>query len=102
MADVQWLKPPACLLLVEGPTDKQVVRNLRKRFRGERSIPTIDGIPKHCRKFSEKKTTRAQVHAWLATRETPGFMGSVVGEDDLEVDGPVVTRFADWLRTLFG
>lgn len=211
MADFEWPKSPARLLLVEGPTDKQVVRNLRKRFRGKRSIPTfeiretggvdnllsvieaeidvpgrralgilvdandtpadrwnavtervrrvrpdmkpgnpvregtiiggspdvgiwlwpdnqsegeledfvagmipnddpvwplsrkyIDGIPKHCRKFAEKKTTRAQVHAWLATRETPGFIGSVVGEDDLEVDGALVTRFANWLRKLFG
>ena len=211
MVDSELLKSPARLLLVEGPTDKQVVRNLRKRFRGQRSIPTfeiremggickllsvieaeidvpgrralgiladandapadrwnavterirrarpdtetgnpvqegtiiggrpdvgiwlwpdnqsegeiedfvagmipnddpvwplsrkyIDGIPKHCRKFAEKKTTRAQVHAWLATRETPGFMGSVVGEEDLEVDGPSVTRFANWLRKLFG
>ena len=211
MVDFEWPKSPARLLLVEGPTDKQVVRNLRKRFRGEQSIPTfeiretggidnllsvieaesdvpgrralgilvdandasadrwnavterlrrarpdmepgnpvregtiiggrpdvgiwlwpdnhshgeiedfvagmipngdpvwplsrryIDGIPKHCRKFAEKKTTRAQVHAWLATRETPGFMGSVVGGDDLEVDGALVTRFVDWLRKLFG
>ena len=211
MAGVDWSKPPARLLLVEGPTDKQVVGNLRKRFRGRRSIPAfdiremggvdnllsvieagidvpgrralgilvdandtpadrwnavtervrrarpdmkpgspvregtiiggspdvgiwlwpdnrsegeledffagmipnddpvwplsrqyIDGIPRHCRKFAEKKTTRAQVHAWLATRETPGFMGSVVGEDDLEVDGELVARFANWLRKLFG
>ena len=42
MAGSESLKPPARLLLVEGPTDKQVVRNLRKRFRGERSIPAFD------------------------------------------------------------
>ena len=42
MADSELLKPPARLFLVEGPTDKQVVRNLRKRFRGERSIPAFD------------------------------------------------------------
>ena len=211
MANLEWLESPACLLLVEGRTDKQVVRSLRKRFCGARRIPTfevrdtggvdkllsmieaeidvpgrralgilvdandtptdrwnavterlrrarpdmklrnpvregtiirgspdvgiwlwpdnhspgeledfiagmipnddpvwplsrkyIDGIPEHCRKFTRKKTTRAQVHAWLAARETPGFMGSVVGEDDLEVDGELVTRFANWLRSLFG
>ena len=62
MAGSESLKPPARLLLVEGPTDKQVVR----------------------------------------IRETPGFMGSAVGEDDLEVDGAFVTRFANWLRMLFG
>lgn len=30
---------PARLLLVEGPSDKRVIRNLRKRFRGGQSIP---------------------------------------------------------------
>ena len=42
MADSELLKPPARLLLVEGLTDKQVVGNLRRRFRSERSIPTFD------------------------------------------------------------
>lgn len=211
MDDSDWSKPPTRLLLVEGPSDKQVVRSLRKRFRGKHSIPEfeireargvdrllsvieaeidvpgrialgvlvdandavaerwnavtgrircarpdmrlgnpmtdgtiirgspdvgiwlwpdnesqgeledfvgrmipnsdpvwplstkyIGGIPKEYRRFAEKKTMRAKVHAWLATRETPGFMGSTVGEDDLEVDGALVTRFANWLRNLFG
>ena len=62
----------------------------------------IDGIPQHCRKFAEKKTTRAKVHAWLATRETPGFVGSVVGEGELRSDGVLVTQFVGWLRKLFG
>ena len=202
---------PACMLLVEGHSDKQVVRNLRKRFRGARSIPAfeirqeggfdkllpvieaeidapgrkslgilvdandtpakrwdavterirrarpsmkigdpapegiivggtpkvgiwlwpdnqshgeledfvagmipnddpvwpssesyIDDIPIRYRKFAKKKTTRAKVHAWLATRETPGYIGSVVGdEDELLTDGMLVTRFSDWLRKLF-
>ena len=210
MDDSDWSKPPTRLLLVEGPSDKQVVRSLRKRFRGKHSIPEfeiretrgvdrllsiieaeidvpgrialgvladandavaerwnavtgrircawpdmklgspvtdgtiirgrpdvgiwlwpdndsqgeledfvgqmipnsdpiwplskkyIEGIPEEYRRFAEKKTMRAKVHAWLATRATPGFMGSAVGEDDLEVDGALVTRFADWLRKLF-
>ena len=211
MDDFHWSKPPPRLLLVEGPSDKQVVRSLRKRFRGKHSIPEfeikdmrsvdsllsvieaevdvpgrialgvlvdandavverwnavtgrircarpdmrlgnpvtdgtivrgspdvgiwlwpdneslgeledfvarmipnndpvwplsrryIGGIPKEYRKFTAKKTMRAKVHAWLATRETPGFMGSAVGESDLEVDGALVARFVDWLRKLFG
>ena len=211
MDHFDWSKPPTRLLLVEGPSDKQVVRGLRKRFRGKHSIPEfeikearsvdsllsvieaeidvpgrmalgvlvdandavaerwnavterirrarpdmrlgnpvtdgtiirgspdvgiwlwpdnesqgeledfvgrmiptndpvwslsrqyIGGIPKEYRKFTAKKTMRAKVYAWLATRETPGFMGSAVGEGDLEVDGPLVTRFVDWLRNLFG
>lgn len=211
MDDSDWSKPLTRLLLVEGPSDKQVVRSLRKRFRGKHSIPEfeireargvdrllsvieaeidvpgrialgvlvdandavadrwsavterircarpdmrlenpvtdgtivrgspdvgiwlwpdnesqgeledfvgrmipnsdpvwplsrkyIGDIPKEYRRFSEEKTMRAKVHAWLATRETPGLMGSAVGEDVLEVDGALVTRFADWLRNLFG
>ena len=211
MDHIDWSKPPTRLLLVEGPSDRQAVQNLRKRFRGKHSIPEfvikearsvdrllsiieaeidvpgrialgilvdandavaerwnavterircarpdmspgnpvtdgtilkgspdvgiwlwpdnesegeledfvarmipnddpvwplsrqyIGDIPKEHRKFTAKKAVRAKVHAWLATRETPGFMGSAVGEGDLEVDGPLVTRFVDWLRNLFG
>ena len=61
----------------------------------------IDGIPKEDRKFTEKKTQRAKLHAWLATREDPRFMGAAIGAYDLEVDGSLSTTFADWLRQLF-
>ena len=61
----------------------------------------IDGIPKEDRKFTEKKTQRAKLHAWLATREDPRFMGAAIGAYDLEVDGNLSTTFADWLRQLF-
>ena len=42
MNDSDWSKPPTRLLLVEGPSDKQVVRRLRKRFRGKHSIPEFE------------------------------------------------------------
>ena len=211
MDDFDWSRPPTRLLLVEGPSDKHVVRGLRRRFRGKHSIPEfeiqekrsvdsvlsvieaeidvpgrialgvlvdandavaerwkavtgrirrarpdmmlenpvtdgtiirgrpdvgiwlwpdnksqgqledfvarmipnsdpvwplsrkyIDGIPKEDRRFPERKTTRAQLYAWLATRKAPGFMGTTIGEDDLEVDGALVIRFVAWLRSLFG
>ena len=61
----------------------------------------IDGIPKSDRKFIEKKVPRAKVHAWLATREEPRKMGVAIRAQDLRVDGPLSTRFANWLRQLF-
>ena len=61
----------------------------------------VDGIPEAERRFPSGKTLKAQLHAWLATRKTPGRMGSAIGTGDLEVDGPVAERFADWLRRLF-
>ena len=66
-----------------------------------RSQCYIDGIPKSDRKFIEKKVPRAKVHAWLATREEPRKMGVAIRAQDLRVDGPLSTRFANWLRQLF-
>ena len=61
----------------------------------------IDGIPRGDRKFRRRKTTRAKIHAWLATREDPRFMGAAIGTGDLYIDGPLCTRFRGWLRRLF-
>ena len=62
----------------------------------------IDGIPpEHC-KFQEGKRLRAQVHAWLATREAPRPPGQAIGARDLAIDGALCVRFAAWLRDLFG
>ena len=61
----------------------------------------IDGIPEPERRFPPGKTLKAQLHAWLATRRTPGRMGSSIGTGELEVDGPLAERFADWLHRLF-
>lgn len=66
-----------------------------------RSQSYIDGIPRTDRKFIEKKILRAKVHAWLATREEPRKMGVAIRAQDLRVDGPLSTRFANWLRQLF-
>ena len=66
-----------------------------------RSQRYIDCIPECDRKFSEKKTQRARIHAWLATREDPRRMGTAIGTGDLRVDGRLSTNFAEWLRRLF-
>ena len=62
----------------------------------------IGGIPRGARKFPENKRSRAEVHAWLATREAPGFMGAAIGRGDLETDGTLCEAFLKWIERLFG
>ena len=61
----------------------------------------IDAIPQQDRKFSEQKTQRAKLHAWLAAREDPRRMGSAIGARDLEIDGVLCRAFLAWLQALF-
>ena len=61
----------------------------------------IDGIPEEHRKF-RKKTLRAKIHAWLATRKQPGRMGAAIKEGDLNAGGGLAASFGDWLRQVFG
>ena len=62
----------------------------------------VRDIPREARKFSPNKTSRAELHAWLATREEPGFMGSAIKRGDLKTDGPLCSAFLAWLERLFG
>ena len=61
----------------------------------------IDGIPQANRKFVDHKKLRAQLYAWLATREDPRQMGLAIGTGDLNVDGILCKKFVDWLMALF-
>ncbi len=61
----------------------------------------IRDIPEEAKKFQATKTSRAELHAWLATREKPGFMGSAIGRGDLETDRALCTEFAEWIERLF-
>ena len=47
------------------------------------------------------KKLRAQLYAWLATRESPSRMGLAIGAGNLRVDNELSEAFADWLRRLF-
>ena len=62
----------------------------------------IRDIPKEARRFPPGKTSRAELHAWLATREEPGRMGSAIGRRDLQTDGPLCSAFLAWIERLFG
>lgn len=61
----------------------------------------IEKIPETERKFSEGKTLRAKVHAWLAARKEPRKMGQAVGAGDLDVATVDAENFVTWLRKLF-
>ena len=61
----------------------------------------IADIPVRERKFAENKTLRAQIHAWLATREDPRQMGLAIRAHDLAVNNPLSQTFLRWLSRLF-
>ncbi|MCY4576395.1 MAG: hypothetical protein OXC55_07350 [Chloroflexi bacterium] len=67
-----------------------------------RSQDYIDRIPAEHQKFAANKTTRAQVYAWLATREDPRQMGLAIMTGDLKTDGILAQAFVHWLNRLFG
>ena len=66
-----------------------------------RSQSYIDGIPEGERPFTGCKKQRAQLYAWLATREEPHRMGTAIGTHDLDIDGPLCQKFVAWLKQLF-
>lgn len=58
-------------------------------------------IPGSDRKFKPGKLSRAEVHAWLATRKEPRLMGAAIGTGDLDVGVPLARSVGDWLQRLF-
>ena len=61
----------------------------------------IQDIPEGERKFRPKKTSRAELHAWLSARENPGLMGLAIHRGDLKTDGDLCRTFLAWLEKLF-
>lgn len=62
----------------------------------------VEDIPAIERRFRRRKTTRAKIHAWLATREDPRRMGTAIRAGDLDVDQALAAALVGWLRQLFG
>ena len=62
----------------------------------------INGIPAAARKFTDDKSSKAQLYAWLAARKEPRLMGRDIHDGDLNVNGPLCQKFVDWLTSLFG
>lgn len=65
------------------------------------SVKYIDGIPETERLFTERKTDRAKLYAWLATRRRPPHIGSAVRADNLDVDTDGCKSFVQWLERVF-
>ena len=61
----------------------------------------IRGIPEDERKFASGKRSKAELQAWLATRETPGPMGTAIRIGDLKTDGKLCVDFLKWIKNLF-
>ena len=61
----------------------------------------IDSIPECERKFIPKKTSRAKLYAWLATRKSPRQMGQAIEAGDLDADHPLATALVEWLTRTF-
>ena len=61
----------------------------------------IESIPVGQRPFSEGKTGRARLYAWLAVRKEPRLIGTAIRAEELKVDGALATRFGEWLEKLF-
>ena len=66
-----------------------------------RSQRYVNQIPVKHQRFRPGKLLRAQMYAWLATREIPGRMGAAIGAGDLNVDIENCKNFMEWLRRLF-
>ena len=61
----------------------------------------VNQIPVQHQRFRPGKSLRAQMYAWLATREIPGRMGAAIGAGDLNIDIEICKNFMEWLRRLF-
>ena len=61
----------------------------------------VNQIPVQHQRFRPGKLLRAQMYAWLATREIPGRMGAAIGAGDLNIDIENCKNFMEWLRRLF-
>lgn len=54
------------------------------------------------KKFASAKTSRAELHAWLASRKHPGRMGQAINRGDLGIEGALCQQFLTWITDLFG
>lgn len=61
----------------------------------------VKNIPEEHREFSPKKILRAKLYVWLATRERPGLMATAIRAKYLDIEGPLVQDFVNWIVSLF-
>ena len=91
-----WLMPDNCK---PGEIEDFVIGMISENDpvwpKAERYIEEIP--PEHLR----SKISKAKLYAWLATRETPGRMGTAIRAGALRVDGDITRIFGRWLQELF-
>ena len=58
-------------------------------------------IPEADRKFRRRKTPKANLYAWLASRKHPQRIGAAIGAGDLDAEADIARQFARWLGDLF-
>lgn len=61
----------------------------------------IAAIPEADRKFRRRKTSKANLYAWLASRKHPQRIGAAIGVGDLDAKADIARQFAQWLGKLF-
>ena len=59
-------------------------------------------IDQNRRKFSDRKTNRAKLYAWLATSKQPPHIGAAIGAGDFDLTNDRCQTFVDWLLRLYG
>ncbi|MCY4448250.1 MAG: hypothetical protein OXE02_05345 [Chloroflexi bacterium] len=52
-------------------------------------------------RLAERKTLRAEIHAWLATRKRPRHLGAAIAAEYLNTNVKTSTEFIGWVKRLF-
>jgi len=99
-----WLMPDNTLPGMLEDFVKLLVPDEQKELL-QRAIEAVDAIPKDERKFvteNSDKTSKAQIHTYLAWQERPGVpYGVAIREKFLKADSPNTTNLVTWIRELF-
>lgn len=99
-----WLMPDNTLPGMLEDFVKLLVPDEQKELL-QRAIEAVDAIPKEGRQFiteNSDKTSKAQIHTYLAWQERPGVpYGVAIREKFLKADSPNTTKLIAWIKELF-
>lgn len=99
-----WLMPDNILPGMLEDFVKLLVPDEQKKLL-QRAIKAVDAIPKEERQFvteNSDKTSKAQIHTYLAWQPRPGVpYGVAIREKFLKADSPNTTNLMTWIKKLF-
>jgi len=99
-----WLMPDNTLPGMLEDFVKLLVPDEQKELL-QKAIEAVDAIPQKERKFvteNSDKTSKAQIHTYLAWQERPGVpYGVAIREKFLKADSPQTINLIAWIRELF-